>query len=701
MTGKRPPWPYLLLFAIELSLWCFTNSHHIPVTLLLIAVSLFAYRVPRFILKPTAPWLFLWGSLILAFFQFLVFANNEHYMLAVYDTGWVNAVMHSLSTLIVLQWYSWRSRQFNWLLFSQGLFLIGTGIHENTVAHRGVYAAGIGLFFLVLLAYKSQPYHRSRRYLLQSALLFIIFLSASVLLIRSSEIVDRRFNEALDQWLIPNSSDWSGFSELTRLQGGQSIRLSQKIAFVLVGDNIPDYWRGNILTHYDNGSWTPEETLRSPQPYPSVPVDLQQPKMAFYTVQSLLLPDAHTPFPPNTHLQPVDVFMKSHFNGLLFFPKETVLTTLPAEVPVYQNRYGLLRRELRETTHHYTLWLQPGNQQQAFYDENLRNENLQIPPSVKRALLPLATEITRQASTPKEKANALEEWFHQNFSYSLSVSPTPANVDPTVDFVLHRKAAWCSWHASGMTLMLRSLGIPAHVVSGWRSMDYNLLARQWVVREKEAHDWVEVLDTDQQKWVSYDPTPPESLAALTGSGNGDSFFQSVWTAFTLQFEIISSTLQNWRFQDILDAFQRVAIRLLSTPFFYLFLLIFLALNQWLKKQKSVPPPPNTPLLYRPAPFDYHKTYTQFEQWHKQRELAPPLHQDLFLWYEQIQDTLNPEESTALKTLLHALLRWRFDTHLTPETRVSLQKDTKKSLATLESQQQIRKLAQTNQDIIKE
>lgn len=701
MISRRPPWPYALLFAIALGLWCFIDTGHIPISLLFISLSLFAYRIPRFILKPTAPWLFLWGGLILAFFQFLVFAHSEHHLLAIYDTGWVNAVMHSLAVLITLQWYSWRSRQFNWLLFSQGLFLIGTGIHENTLVHRGVYAAGVTLFFGVLLAYKSRPFHRSRRYLLHSLLLFVVFLSTSALLIRSSEVMDRRFNEALNQWLIPNASDWSGFSGLTRLQGGKSIRLSQKIAFVLVGDRIPDYWRGNILTHYDNGTWTPEETLRAPLSYAAMPVALQKPEMMDYTVQSLLLPDARSPFPPNTQLQPVEVLMKNHFNGLVFFPKETVLVTLPAEAPVYQNRYGLLRRELQETTHQYKLWLQKGNQLQALYDENLLRENLQISPAVAQALRPLALEITRQARTPQAKAKAIEQWFQQNFRYSLSVAPTPADVDPTVDFVLHRKPAWCSWHASGMTLMLRSLDIPAHVVSGWRSMDYNLLARQWVVREKEAHDWVEILDQEQQQWIPYDPTPPESLATITGSGNGDGLLQTLWTAVRLQFEALISTLENWRFQDALDALQRGAVRLLSSPFFYLFLLLFLALNQWLKKRQNSQALPTAPLLYRSTPHDYSQVYTQFEQWYTRRELESPRHQDLLLWYAQVQSALDPEESHALSTLLHALLRWRFDSPLDPDTLANLQKLTEKSLGTLESLQQIRKLTPINQDIIEE
>ncbi len=108
-----------------------------------------------------------------------------------------------------------------------------------------------------------------------------------------------------------------------------------------------------------------------------------------------------------------------------------------------------------------------------------------------------------------------------------------------------------------------------------------------------------------------------------------------------------------------------------------------------------------PLLYRPTPVDYNQVYQHFEQWQLKRELTGPLHQDLWVWFQGVQADLSSEEQTALKTLLNALLQWRFDTRLTPAQLSSLQNTVKKSLATLESLAQARKLTRTNQDIIKE
>lgn len=713
MTGKRPSWPYLPLFAAVLALWCLAGSGRWPAAILLWTTALFAYRVPQFVLKPTVPWVALWGGLILAFFQFLIFDQTPQRMLAIYDAGWVNSVGYTLAVLITLQWFCWRSRQFNWLLFSQGLLLMLAGITENTPAQREVFLVGLGIFCVLFLvsrlrhALQSSAQGVSRGGYWRRLLLFLLILGVtSTALIRSAEVADQRFNDMLNEWLIPDPRNWSGFSGVTRLQGGESIRLSEEIAFVIEGQYVPDYWRGNILTHYEEGTWTPEETLHAPLAYSALPSAFKPtasaPATLFYPVGGTLLPDVHQALPPQSELRALKVSMRDHFNGLLFFPKETVLVGLPAEAPVYQNRYGLLRRELRSPEHQFTLLLNAQNQLQALYDENLRRENLQVPPEVKRALLPLAHEITRHAQTDRERAARIESWFRHHFRYRLSIAPTAVGVDPTVDFVLRRKAAWCSWYASGMTLMLRSLGIPAHIVSGWRSMDYNPLARQWVVREKEAHDWVEILDADAQRWVSFDPTPPGQLAEVTGSGVSDPFYTETWVALKLWLARFQEVLDTWRLQDALNAFQRAAIELLRKPGFYLFLLVFLGLNQWLKRRKARPLiQQRAPLVYTDPEQRYAQAYQGLVNWQRQRELEQPVNQSLQQWFEAVQSQLEPDEYALLKPLVADVLAWRFQTRLSVDQKAEYAERVEKNIDQLLLLAQARKLRVKSQDIIGE
>src|SRR5256886_12700290 len=62
--------------------------------------------------------------------------------------------------------------------------------------------------------------------------------------------------------------------------------------------------------------------------------------------------------------------------------------------------------------------------------------------------------------------------------------------------------------------MLRSLGIPARLATGYATGDYDPLLNQAVVREHDAHAWVEVYFANHG-WVPVDPTPGVDPLAAT------------------------------------------------------------------------------------------------------------------------------------------------------------------------------------------
>ena len=62
--------------------------------------------------------------------------------------------------------------------------------------------------------------------------------------------------------------------------------------------------------------------------------------------------------------------------------------------------------------------------------------------------------------------------------------------------------------------MLRSLGIPARLATGYATGDYDRVLNQAVVREHDAHAWVEAW-FPHHGWVPVDPTPGVSALAAT------------------------------------------------------------------------------------------------------------------------------------------------------------------------------------------
>jgi hypothetical protein len=116
------------------------------------------------------------------------------------------------------------------------------------------------------------------------------------------------------------------------------------------------------------------------------------------------------------------------------------------------------------------------------------------------------------------------------FQYSLDLGdvnapePVTPHRDPLERFIAERKKGHCEYFASALVMMLRSQGIPARMVIGYKGGDWNGVGQYYLVRQKHAHAWVEVLLPTSEvppedvagkpsgkfsgAWYRLDPTPP-------------------------------------------------------------------------------------------------------------------------------------------------------------------------------------------------
>ena len=116
----------------------------------------------------------------------------------------------------------------------------------------------------------------------------------------------------------------------------------------------------------------------------------------------------------------------------------------------------------------------------------------------------LTGQIVEKARTPKDKVTAIVRYLQKNYRYTTTDLPWNAS-DPVSEFLFKKKAGACEYFATSMVLMLRYLDIPARVVNGFLEGEYNDLGDFYVVRQSDAHSWVEVyLDGI---WIAYDPSP--------------------------------------------------------------------------------------------------------------------------------------------------------------------------------------------------
>jgi transglutaminase-like putative cysteine protease len=154
------------------------------------------------------------------------------------------------------------------------------------------------------------------------------------------------------------------------------------------------------------------------------------------------------------------------------------------------------------------------------YVEEFRSESGPAPrepdPSLKQYLqLPaidprvaaLAKQFAGDATLPSQQARNVEQQLRTQYGYTLQLLSEPV-ADPLAHFLFERKKGHCEYFASAMTVMLRSLGIPARLVNGFQSGTLNPYSGLWVVRASDAHSWVEA-NLPGIGWTAFDPTPPD------------------------------------------------------------------------------------------------------------------------------------------------------------------------------------------------
>lgn len=156
---------------------------------------------------------------------------------------------------------------------------------------------------------------------------------------------------------------------------------------------------------------------------------------------------------------------------------------------------------------------------------------LRLPPLDQRVPR-LAAQITNAASNDFDKAAALENYLKTRFGYTLELPQTTPK-DPIANFLFERKQGHCEYFASSMAVMLRTLGIPSRVVTGFRSDEFNDLTGNYVVRAKDAHAWVEAYFPGYG-WQTFDPTP----AGISGTPQG-------WNRLALYVDALSSFWRDW------------------------------------------------------------------------------------------------------------------------------------------------------------
>lgn len=297
--------------------------------------------------------------------------------------------------------------------------------------------------------------------------------------------------------------------------GGNSLQLSGSIqlgdqAVMLVRvppvaeQGIRYYWRSRTFSYYDGGRWTPTASLRLTVPEPG------------YSIQNpAALPDTRTPLDQHftmvldasrlVYAAPQPEFINLPVAIDLSYVDESrqqvdVSVIRPLNVLHTGDQYTVSSSitvanapSLRVADTSYPAWIQA--------------EYLQVGGSVTQRTKDLAWQIVTEAGavTPYDQAKAIERWLRAHIVYDETIPGPPPGADP-VDWVLFDSLrGYCNYYASAMIVMLRTLGVPSRMAAGFSQGEWDPTTESYLVRERDAHTWVEVYFPGFG-WVEFEPT---------------------------------------------------------------------------------------------------------------------------------------------------------------------------------------------------
>lgn len=196
-------------------------------------------------------------------------------------------------------------------------------------------------------------------------------------------------------------------------------------------------------------------------------------------------------------------------------PREQVGVKFTDQVPAEQS-YAI-------TTYVVTATDQELAQAGDDYPAYITDRYLQLPESLPGEVRDLAQGIVNNAGavTPFEKVSAIKS-FLQDQEYSQEIEGPAPNVDGVYYFLFQTQQEPCAvadtdchpekikgysqYFGSAATVLLRSVGVPARMVSGWAAGDYNAQNGRFLVRDSHRHGWSQVY-FPEYGWTDVEVTP--------------------------------------------------------------------------------------------------------------------------------------------------------------------------------------------------
>jgi transglutaminase-like putative cysteine protease len=385
-----------------------------------------------------------------------------------------------LVSMLALKLVEMRVRRDVHILVFIGYFVLITQFLYNEAGWLVVYVATLVILLTALLIDSQRM--KSLFNPLAPLLLSSVMLLQAVPVTIALFLFFPRFSSPLWHLGSESSQAVTGISGEISPGSISGLSRSSEVAFrVDFSGEIPPaakrYWRGPVFWHTDGSSWSAESDGVGEGATPSAITVTGQTKPLLYHVTMepsserwLYALELPLDKPPGARLTPDFQILRNSAPG------------------------RRLRYRLRSVTDYHTGPLTPQE----------RKRGLQLPENITPRMIELVKGWRRNSRSDTQLLlNALDHFRRQEFYYTLY--PPPLRQNPADQFLFESRRGFCEHYATSFTLLMRIAGIPTRLVGGYQGGEVNPVGDYLIVRQSDAHAWVEVW-LPERGWRRVDPT---------------------------------------------------------------------------------------------------------------------------------------------------------------------------------------------------
>jgi transglutaminase-like putative cysteine protease len=400
--------------------------------------------------------------------------------------------------LLALKMLELRARRDAFVVFFLGFFTLLTNFFysQSLLTAAAMLLAVLGLLTALVNAHMpvGKPplalaaKHAARMTLLGAPIMAVLFVL---------------FPRVAPLWGIPSDamSGRSGLSASMQVGAISSLALDDSIVMrIRFEGQVPSqsqlYFRGPVLSGFDGREW---RSLRSDATARMLATNSLQVQGAPVKYQVTLEPGSRPwlltldASPTKPALNGLDASMTPDLQWLADRPVTELLRYSAQSYPDF--RYGPMQQIA-----------------------SLQND-LDLPIGYNPRTLQLAAQMRADPQHADGDAAALVQAVLERLrtgAYRYTLEPGTYGRHSADEFWFDRQEGFCEHIASSFVILLRAMGIPARIVTGYQGGENNPLGGFFVVRQSDAHAWAEVWLAGRG-WVRVDPTSavaPGRVSAL-------------------------------------------------------------------------------------------------------------------------------------------------------------------------------------------